>query len=216
MPPVGNPQHVMGKLSATQVASYAKQAGFPQAEIPMAVAVAFLESGFDPNARALTSREDSRGLWQINVFAHPQYASQNLYDPATNARAAHEVWTSASGWRPWSTADRARLIQGQYGGAAASASNTSALSIPGAIGNATDALSNLNPLGPLERVAQALGRMVDAMARAGTFLVNPQNWLRIGYVILGGVLMVGALYIVARPVVEPAVKTAAKVATVAA
>lgn len=47
-----------------------------------------LESGGDPYARAVTPREDSRGLFQINVVAHPQYATTNLYDPAVNAEIA--------------------------------------------------------------------------------------------------------------------------------
>jgi len=50
--------------------------------------IASVESGFDPNAHALTSQEDSRGIFQINVVAHPQWASTNLFDPAINAQIA--------------------------------------------------------------------------------------------------------------------------------
>jgi len=50
--------------------------------------IAYTESSFNPNAHALTSREDSRGLFQINLTAHPQFESYNLYDPTVNATLA--------------------------------------------------------------------------------------------------------------------------------
>jgi len=49
-----------------------------------------LESGGNPKARAVTQYEDSRGLFQINVLANPQYATSNLYDPEVNARIAFQ------------------------------------------------------------------------------------------------------------------------------
>lgn len=48
------------------------------------------ESGGDPNSHADTSTEDSRGLFQINIKANPQWAGTDLYDPATNAKIAFE------------------------------------------------------------------------------------------------------------------------------
>jgi hypothetical protein len=57
--------------------------------------IMLLESGGNPNARAYVSSErakelkqgaeDSRGLFQINIFAHPNANSTKLYDPEYNA-----------------------------------------------------------------------------------------------------------------------------------
>lgn len=49
-----------------------------------------MESGGNPNSQALTSKEDSRGLFQINIKAHPQWKGVNLYDPVENAKIAAE------------------------------------------------------------------------------------------------------------------------------
>jgi len=48
-----------------------------------------MESGGNPDSHN-TNGEDSRGLFQINLFAHPQWSHLNLFDPAINARIAAE------------------------------------------------------------------------------------------------------------------------------
>lgn len=49
--------------------------------------IARAESGF--NAMAVNSKgEMSKGIFQINVNAHPEYKDINLYDPQTNAEIA--------------------------------------------------------------------------------------------------------------------------------
>jgi hypothetical protein len=78
-------------------------AAFPASAQPTAAAVCTCESGGNPNARALTAYEDSRGLWQVNLLAHPQYASVDLYDPAVNVQAALAISSNGTNWQPWST-----------------------------------------------------------------------------------------------------------------
>ena len=56
--------------------------------------IAELESGFNPLATNITDREYSLGIFQINVAAHPEFASYNLYDPAENAEAIAKLWSS--------------------------------------------------------------------------------------------------------------------------
>jgi len=73
---------------------------WPYEEIDHAVDVARLESGWCTEAHNKTG-EDSRGLWQINVFAHPSYGRLNLFDPQVNAWCAYQVWKAAGNWRPW-------------------------------------------------------------------------------------------------------------------
>ena len=73
---------------------------WPYAEIDHAVDVAKLESSWNTDAHN-QSGEDSRGLWQINVRAHPTYGRLNLFDPQVNAWCAYQVWVAAGSWRPW-------------------------------------------------------------------------------------------------------------------
>jgi hypothetical protein len=78
---------------------------WPLAEIDNAVNVAQLESAWNTAARN-TKGEDSRGLWQINVRAHPHLLDVNLFDPQVNAYYAYEIWRDAGSWRPWLNAAR--------------------------------------------------------------------------------------------------------------
>lgn len=50
--------------------------------------IAVMESGGNPYAENITSREHSVGIFQINLVAHPEYASYDLKDPAVNAEIA--------------------------------------------------------------------------------------------------------------------------------
>src|SRR4029079_8677300 len=48
--------------------------------------------------------EDSRGLWQINGKAHPDFLTKyNLYDPLDNARGAFEISHRGDEVSPWTT-----------------------------------------------------------------------------------------------------------------
>jgi len=67
-----------------------------------AVRIAQCESGWRTGAWNYT-HEDSRGLFQINVDAHPQWATYNLFDPLVNAYFANQLW-AVEGWQPWSCA----------------------------------------------------------------------------------------------------------------
>lgn len=107
----------MAALSKDQVASYLRQAGFPEEKIPLFVNIAALESGLNPgahNPNAATG-DDSYGLFQINMLGamgperRRQFklnSNKDLFDPLTNARAALEVYKS-QGVNAWTTAKRA-------------------------------------------------------------------------------------------------------------
>lgn len=101
-----------GAQSIEDLARLAVGVGIPTGEpLVLAVAIALAESGGNPLAHANTSREDSRGLWQINVRAHPTWANRNLYDPATNAQAMAEISSGGTNWQPWSTYTNGRYRQ---------------------------------------------------------------------------------------------------------
>jgi hypothetical protein len=98
-------------LTRAQVEGYAKSAGFSGKDLDIAVAVAKAESGWNPKAHNPVGRDDSYGLWQINMRGSlgPDRrkkfglkANTDLYDPATNAKAAYGIRKS-SGWDAWTT-----------------------------------------------------------------------------------------------------------------
>jgi hypothetical protein len=80
-------------LTATQVASYARGAGFPESVIPTMVAIAYRESHY--NAHAVNLSSGACGLWQL--YPCPGIA---YLDPATNAAGAFAKY-QASGLAPW-------------------------------------------------------------------------------------------------------------------
>jgi pyruvoyl-dependent arginine decarboxylase (PvlArgDC) len=79
----------------------AKKAGFRGNALVNAVAVAGPESRYRDAARLVTSEEDSRGMWQINTYAHPWARGMNLRNTDVAARAAYKVWREAGGFGPW-------------------------------------------------------------------------------------------------------------------
>lgn len=81
-----------GVLSASQVASYARGAGFPESVIPEMVAIAYRESRFNP--AAINSSSGACGIWQI-LPAQP-----GCTNPASNAAMAYAKYR-ASGLQPW-------------------------------------------------------------------------------------------------------------------
>lgn len=67
-----------------------------------AVAIAQCESGLWTGAWAWEG-EDSRGLLQLNVEAHPELMFYNLFDPQVNLYFAHLLWIDQD-WNPWTCA----------------------------------------------------------------------------------------------------------------
>lgn len=211
----------MAVLSPKQIYALAVDAGFPKPGTATTMtAIALAESGGRTDAVGHNSNGTTdTGLWQIN--SSHGYSQASLLDPRQNARAAKAIW-DRQGYNAW-----VAFKKGTYNrelpkalDAASQVQGTSIADIlkalPVAAGTLTDVgksvvggvAENLNPAKPL---AQA----VDLMARAGTFLANPQNWLRILYVGLGAALVIGALVMVTAPITEPVIKAGAKAADIA-
>lgn len=160
----------------------------------MAAAVARRESGGNPRAHALTSREDSRGLWQINVRAHPTWRLRDLYDPRTNAQAAIAISSNGASWGPWTTAraaaedvaaGRAPVVvrPGGSGGGITGAIGGALGGVGGAIGGAVGAIPGV---GDVVGLAQSIAQLV-------AFVVNPVSWLRLFEVIAGFLLVLSGI-----------------------
>jgi Lysozyme like domain len=83
----------------------AQSVGADNASADTAAAISLAESGghwSDHNSNPGTG-DDSIGLWQINLRAHPQYRNVNLYNIAQNAEAMRSISVNFLNWTPWST-----------------------------------------------------------------------------------------------------------------
>ena len=87
-------------------------AGTSQADLFAAIAMAESSAHWsDHNLSGGPQGDDSIGLWQVNLKAHPQYRAINLYNIDANAQAAAEVsggWVNAC---PWSTYQSGAFLQ---------------------------------------------------------------------------------------------------------
>lgn len=96
-----------GKLSATQVASFAYTAGWRGADLVIATAITEPESGADStavqNGGPIGASLVGVGLWQVTP------GTQADLDPATNAAHAFAKYRAAHGFSPWTT-----YVGGEY------------------------------------------------------------------------------------------------------
>ncbi|HET9658362.1 MAG TPA: NlpC/P60 family protein, partial [Kineosporiaceae bacterium] len=92
----------MARYTAVQIYAFARAAGFDPDQSVTMTAIALAESGGRSSAHA-TVGEDSRGLWQINAAAHPEFSGMDLYDPKANAAAAFAVSRGGADVSPWTT-----------------------------------------------------------------------------------------------------------------
>lgn len=89
-------------LTENEVRNYLSNAGFTGDDLNDAVKVCYCESGFDTNAHNLTSSEDSRGLMQINLKAHPYYSFLDMFNPQINCDVAYIIFTeSGNNFSQW-------------------------------------------------------------------------------------------------------------------
>ncbi len=99
-PVVSSPVPVVaGCLSASQVADYARRAGFTEAQVPQMVAYAYRESHYCPGE--VNSSSGACGVWQLYPCPGPQ-----AMEPMANAWLAREkcLASEASGagcFAPW-------------------------------------------------------------------------------------------------------------------
>lgn len=92
---------VSGRLSPAQIGSAMRRAGWPEAAIPVGIAVAMAESGGNPNATNKNRNGSTDyGLFQINSIHGSLVVGKNWSDPVENARMALKLYKD-SGWKPW-------------------------------------------------------------------------------------------------------------------
>jgi hypothetical protein len=210
------------KLTPENIAVPAISAGWAKGskDLGIAIAVALAESGGETQQISGPNHDGSHdyGLWQINDLAHPDLMKPGVdwSNQFINAQMAHTIWAK-SGWNAWSAYKNGsyvlHLLQGQ-----SAANNPSVLSPDrgGVLGEtargaelaASDVVNN--------DWIKAIVGFFKLFGQAAIWIADPGNWLRVAKVAIGGALVVGGIYVVTRPALEPAIKKSAKLAAVAA
>lgn len=100
-------------LNYNEVKSYLYNAGFRGIDLESAVRIAECESSFNTNAHN-QNFEDSRGLMQINLDAHPEYSNMNLFDPQINTNIAYGLYlTAGNSFKDWTCAKSLGLVNSE-------------------------------------------------------------------------------------------------------
>lgn len=191
--------------SAEEIAAWAKRAGWSGSDLAIAVAVALAESGGDPSNIGDISWQDktwgpSVGLWQIRSLNADKGTGRTRdevanKDPQTNANHAHEIWAQ-SGWKPWTT-----YVTGKY-----------LIYMPRAIPAAGGASVVVPAVDTAASLPKAILTAAAEPVRILKWLQQPGTQLRIVKVSVGIALVVGALIVFAKPVVEKTAVVAGKAA----
>lgn len=168
---VGQVRTTPGRYSIQQLEEIWLQAGGSAASAPMAAAIAMAESGGNSNAlNHNTNGSIDRGLWQINS----SHGQQSTTDPLANARAAVAISGDGSNWHPWST-----YTNGAY------KRFTNAADAAWATIRQSSGFQST----PVNAPAQAAATVAGSLGELVSFLTDPTNWLRIGEVIVGIILV---------------------------
>lgn len=89
-----------GEYSYSELEQLWTSNGGNPASAPMAAAIAMGESSGNPT---VVNSIGATGLWQVLPRAHPQWSTQQLQNPNTNAQAAIAISNNGSNWNAWET-----------------------------------------------------------------------------------------------------------------
>lgn len=210
----------MTRYTPRQVAAVAAAGGFRGKALTRAVAVALAESGGDPQAVGVNSdatRSRDRGLWQINSRWHPEVSDAQAFNPVECARAAFRISSGGRDWSPWSTwkngtagaqLGRARFAVAQLD-KAGGVQNVDLDLLPGPIPLPNpfgfDPFGILpEDVGPDDLVSGAtdivgvLKQLTVLQLKAGAWMSDPHNWLRVAWVAGGSVGILIALSMIGK------------------
>jgi hypothetical protein len=174
-----------------------------------AIAIALAESRGNPNAHNTNAAtlDNSYGLWQINMFGALGPArrrrfgirsNDELFDPTVNARAMFDLSAGGTVWRPWST-----FLRGDYRAYLDQANDAARGLLHGDPGIVEQ--TGIEPTGIVAKNFAMIGKAaslitnpLETIAAVFLFLTNPHNWVRIGEVLAGAVVMVIGLLTLIR------------------
>lgn len=186
-----------GTLTRSQIAGYAAAAGFKGSAIDTIVAIILAESGGNPlahNTNAGTG-DNSYGLAQINMLGtlgparRQQFgisSNDQLFDPATNLRAAYAVSGGGTSWTPWSVYKSGAYRQYLGGGNGGPISGLTGLPLPP---NPFDLGGDVAG-GALDKVGEVIAGAFGAAVEP--FVTGLRRLTIIGIAVVGGVALIVA------------------------
>lgn len=198
------------KLTDVQIASWARTSGFATLnDIITAVAVALAESGgrIDATNANLNGTTDY-GVWQINSVHAALFDQYPDWWTISNAQMAFAVFRG-SGWKAWTTYNSGayQLYMGRARTAATDASAPGGTDLSaGSTVAGQDQTKTVTTIPGFDSVAQSFSSFATGLAAVTAWISDIHNWERIGLVIVGGALIVGALTVIAGDKTIAAVK----------
>lgn len=200
----------MPKLSQGQIAAYAQSAGLSAKDAKIAAAIAMAESGGNTRAHNPVPPDNSYGLWQINMLGSlgPDRrkklgisSNSQLLDPAVNARAMAMISSGGTNWQPWSTFTNGAYKKYMDGDTTA----------PAGWGDIGEGLGDMfgGSAGIVVPGLEGLTSMAELAVGAGRWIANPDNWIRVGQVWIGVLLIGVGVNLAVRKKVAPMVSQVA-------
>jgi hypothetical protein len=201
---------------ATQAELYtlALSQGLTPERARVAAAIAMAESGGNANAHNTNAKtgDNSYGLWQINMIEGRDIdvakrrreigisSNEQLFDPATNARAMKVISGNGTNFYPWTTYSKGKHLQYLNNPVADLGSKD-----PSWLEKFTKFVAGNTIVGPVAGTADAgasaansLGSAIETLNKGARWVSNSENWLRVGYVAGGAVLVVSGLVMVVQ------------------
>ncbi len=184
----------MTTLTAGQMTALAEKAGFNKNDAKIMGAIGMAESPGDPNAHNTNAKtgDNSYGLWQINMLGSMGPSrrksfgisnNEELFNPSVNAKAAYKIYKS-QGLGAWSTYKTGAYKDYLNG---ATADNT-------ADSSTTEQAGWTDSIPGVSEVAD----VAEAVIKAGSWISTPSNWVRVLYVMGGGVIIVAGIAYLAK------------------
>lgn len=211
----------MTVLSPAATIGLCRAAGFTDDVIANMVAIAWAESGLDTTKHNTKPPDDSYSLWQINMYGPLGPArraqwhlakNEDLFDPMVNAKAAFDLSSGGHNLLPWSTFTSGAYKQFVPKVQAAFTSTAPKKGEPGYSTGKADPIGNVLGLGAAAAgaggkvlsaaeqaaaaTASSLASLVSIITKAGAWVANRHNWVRIIEVLTGVIaVVVGALMV---------------------
>jgi hypothetical protein len=201
-------------LTPAQIAQWAVQAGFKGNDLAVAVAIAMAESSGHIDAKNINiDGSTDLGIWQINTVHADLLARYPQWWSVENADMAFSLYQSKGGkFTDWVTYNTGayQLYMSQAKQAAASPDTGNVIGGPGDT-------KTVNVIPGVDSIASSLSAFATGFAAVAQWMGDVHNWERVGLVLIGGALVVGALVMVAGESVSgPVEKVTGKVLRAAA
>jgi len=204
-------------VNQSEIYSLAKNAGLSDSKAKIAAAIAMAESGGNASAHSQDSDDNSYGLWQINMLGtmgpsrralYGLKSNDDLLNPVTNAKVMAAISHNGQSFSAWTTYTSGRyknwlstgvnyvntgFIDPSPGGVAGALAGRF---LPGAIENTVG--TSLDTL-------DAIVKLKGAVENTAHWVSNAKNWLRVAYVIGGGLLVYAGIETLVLPYTSKAV-----------